>query len=146
MLCWGVYRLKDTQVLNSQNDKRYVICNPSADFRLIRSDYIYVLEQFSPSPKIKNNNNKTSSKNHLDNINKSPHRGSKSNKLASKLNLKKSYSRVNRKVRVENDATDISSERIRNQNNLNPSFNLDMNTLKVKTNEIFPDKNNETTI
>ena len=151
MLCWGVYRLKDTQVLNSQNNKRYVICNPSADFQLIRSDYIYVLEQFSPTTKIKNNYNKTLNKinkNEIDHLNKSPHkdRASKSNKLTSKLNLKKSNRIRKFEIKVENDDIDISSQLIPNNNLINTAFNLKMNTLKVKNNENFNEKNNETTI
>jgi hypothetical protein len=50
MLCWGVYRFRDEhnsgQKIMSPSSKRYVICNPSADFVLIPTDLIYVLEQF----------------------------------------------------------------------------------------------------
>jgi hypothetical protein len=50
MLCWGVYRFRDEhtsgQKIMSPSNKRYVICNPSADFVLIPTDLIYVLEQF----------------------------------------------------------------------------------------------------
>ena len=34
----------------SPSNKRYVICNPSADFKLISTDLIYVLEQFHSDP------------------------------------------------------------------------------------------------
>ena len=55
MLCWGVYRFKDSQhgVQGSEraaalpSNKRYVICNPSADFCLMPTDLVYVLQQFS---------------------------------------------------------------------------------------------------
>ncbi|CAF0827923.1 unnamed protein product [Brachionus calyciflorus] len=53
MLCWGVYRFRDafngSQKVLSPSNKRYVICNPSADFKLIPTDLIYVLEQFNPN-------------------------------------------------------------------------------------------------
>ena len=53
MLCLGVFRCKDDLQQCSQKNqnlnsiKRYVICNPAADFHLIPTDIIYVLEQFS---------------------------------------------------------------------------------------------------
>ncbi len=53
MLCWGVYRFRDSQSSDQKthapSNKRYVICNPSADFQLIPTDKIYVLEQFDPN-------------------------------------------------------------------------------------------------
>lgn len=54
MLCWGVYRFRDAEI-GSQNatmtpsNKRYVICNPNAEFQLIPTDLVYVLEQFNPN-------------------------------------------------------------------------------------------------
>ncbi len=55
MLCWGVYRFKDSQNIatkfNRPSNKRYVICNPDADFRLIQTDLVYVLQQFDATPK-----------------------------------------------------------------------------------------------
>ena len=54
MLCWGLYRLKDsdTSVAKAKRPcrKRYVICNPDADFQLFPTDLVYVLQQFNPSP------------------------------------------------------------------------------------------------
>lgn len=53
MLCWGVYRLKDSHVhphkTGPPGNNRYVICNPSADFRLMPTDLVYVLQQFDPN-------------------------------------------------------------------------------------------------
>lgn len=64
MLCWGVYRFRDSGLQVQQQDneyqqpsqkqftpsnKRYVVCNPSADFRLMPTDLVYVLEQFNPA-------------------------------------------------------------------------------------------------
>ena len=52
MLCWGVYRFRDSQhgthKVHAPSSKRYVICNPSADFRLMPTDLVYVLQQFKP--------------------------------------------------------------------------------------------------
>lgn len=52
MLCWGVYRLKDSHAnphkTTPPGNNRYVICNPSADFRLMPTDLVYVLQQFNP--------------------------------------------------------------------------------------------------
>jgi potassium large conductance calcium-activated channel subfamily M alpha protein 1 len=54
MLCWGVYRFKDSEITGTKairpSSKRYVICNPDADFRLLPTDLVYVLQQFDPSP------------------------------------------------------------------------------------------------
>jgi hypothetical protein len=53
MLCWGVYRFKDSQhgvqgsTSSLPSNKRYVICNPSADFVLMPTDIVYVLQQFT---------------------------------------------------------------------------------------------------
>ncbi len=53
MLCLGVFRCKDdfNQCFQSNQNlssiKRYVICNPNSDFRLIQTDIIYVLEQYT---------------------------------------------------------------------------------------------------
>jgi hypothetical protein len=51
MLCWGVYRFIDSEVTikNRQRprSKRYVICSPDADFKLLPTDLIYVLKQFN---------------------------------------------------------------------------------------------------
>lgn len=65
MLCWGVYRYRDaqyglTKVANPSN-KRYVICNPSADFRLMPTDLVYVLQQFNPNQNMKSTNPTSSS-------------------------------------------------------------------------------------
>jgi hypothetical protein len=73
MLCWGVYRYRDaqygmTKVANPSN-KRYVICNPSADFRLMPTDLVYVLQQFNPNQNKKNTkpaNNNDSTKSNRD--------------------------------------------------------------------------------
>ena len=50
MLCWGVYRFKDSEnsgvKFSRPSSKRYVICNPDADFRLLPTDLVYVLQQF----------------------------------------------------------------------------------------------------
>lgn len=57
MLCMGVYRFRDAQYSNlssTPSSKRYVICNPNADFRLIQTDLIYVLQQFDPSNRKQN--------------------------------------------------------------------------------------------
>lgn len=55
MLCWGVYRFKDSQNVGAKftrpSNKRYVICNPDADFRLLPTDLVYVLQQFDANPK-----------------------------------------------------------------------------------------------
>lgn len=54
MLCWGVYRFKDSENNGPKtarpSSKRYVICNPDADFRLLPTDLVYVLQQFDPTP------------------------------------------------------------------------------------------------
>lgn len=55
MLCWGVYRFKDSEnggpgKAVRPSSKRYVICNPDADFRLLSTDLVYVLQQFDPTP------------------------------------------------------------------------------------------------
>ena len=58
MLCLGVYRFRDlqqhhnlernssTNSSNTPSSKRFVICNPNADFRLMQTDLVYVLQQF----------------------------------------------------------------------------------------------------
>jgi hypothetical protein len=57
MLCWGVYRYRDSQYGNykiaNPSNKRYVICNPSADFSLMPTDLVYVLQQFNPNSSTK---------------------------------------------------------------------------------------------
>ena len=54
MLCWGVYRFKDSQNIGAKftrpSNKRYVICNPDADFRMLPTDLVYVLQQFDSNP------------------------------------------------------------------------------------------------
>ena len=56
MLCLGVFRCKDDfqQCFQSNQNlssiKRFVICNPNSDFRLIKTDIIYVLEQYTINP------------------------------------------------------------------------------------------------
>lgn len=45
-LCIGIYRLHDQASMESH--KRYVITNPPSKLRLLRSDSVYVLEQFDP--------------------------------------------------------------------------------------------------
>lgn len=54
MLCLGVYRFRDLHQINktkstTPSSKRYVICNPNADFRLMQTDLVYVLQQFDSS-------------------------------------------------------------------------------------------------
>ena len=74
MLCLGVYRFRDLQQQfqknspttgnNTPSSKRFVICNPNADFLLMQTDLVYVLQQFdsnsrkkitNPLPKIPDN-------------------------------------------------------------------------------------------
>jgi len=56
MLCLGVFRCKDDfqqcfqTNQNLSSIKRFVICNPNSDFRLIQTDIIYVLEQYTINP------------------------------------------------------------------------------------------------
>ena len=72
MLCYGVYRFRDSNQdgnypkIVTPSSKRYVICNPPANFKLLQTDIVYVLEQYNPdfkqlatpqrSPKIFNRN------------------------------------------------------------------------------------------
>jgi hypothetical protein len=63
MLCLGVYRFRDLQQQQVQkhktstpSSKRYVICNPNADFRLMQTDLVYVLQQFDANSRKKYNN------------------------------------------------------------------------------------------
>ena len=58
MLCFGVYRFRDSHIeaknhpkVVTPSSKRYVICNPSSEFRLMQTDLVYVLEQFDPNSK-----------------------------------------------------------------------------------------------
>lgn len=57
ILCIGIYRLKDAWHGNSRligpSNKRYVICNPSADFHLMPSDLVYVFEQVDHNKRTK---------------------------------------------------------------------------------------------
>lgn len=52
MLCWGIYRFIDSENPRRNflrpRSKRYVICSPNSDFRLIPTDLIYVFQQFVP--------------------------------------------------------------------------------------------------
>jgi hypothetical protein len=52
MLCWGIYRFIDSENPRRNflrpRSKRYVICSPNADFKLIPTDLIYVFQQFDP--------------------------------------------------------------------------------------------------
>ena len=56
MLCWGVYRFRDSQhgsnKIQAPSSKRYVICNPSSEFILMPTDLVYVLQQFKPRQSI----------------------------------------------------------------------------------------------
>lgn len=67
MLCWGVYRFKDTENIDDKffrpSSKRYVICNPDSDFRLMPTDLVYVLQQFEPSCSLTKKNKSTFSLN-----------------------------------------------------------------------------------
>jgi hypothetical protein len=55
MLCLGIYRFRDVEEADlrkaAPSNKRYVICNPDADFCLTQTDSIYVLQQFDPNKK-----------------------------------------------------------------------------------------------
>ena len=84
MLCWGVYRFKDSQNFDGKfarpSSKRYVICNPDADFRLLPTDLVYVLQQFDPaSTKAKTKRNVNRSQVPLTNKTESPRTSSKHN-------------------------------------------------------------------
>ena len=67
MLCWGVYRFKDTENVDSKfyrpSSKRYVICNPDSDFRLMPTDLVYVLQQFESNSNLIQKNKSTLSLN-----------------------------------------------------------------------------------
>lgn len=110
MLCWGVYRFRDsqfgTQKIVTPSNKRYVICNPSADFRLMPTDLIYVLEQFNPNPpstdKIRQINNQPQNVNINHNNNLNIH--------SSKSSMQKQFSLKNPNVRRSSSKGNIKRQ------------------------------------
>ncbi len=100
MLCWGVYRLKDSHSSPHKSgppgNNRYVICNPSADFRLIPNDLVYVLQQFNPNySKTQTQETKENQQfefNNNDNNNNNKETDASINNLNSNYAFKKKYS------------------------------------------------------
>ncbi|RNA42804.1 Calcium-activated potassium channel subunit alpha [Brachionus plicatilis] len=97
MICWGVYRFRDAEMglqkIPTPSNKRYVICNPSADFKLIQTDLVYVLEQFNPNKMVKRQSLTRNEIQHMPEVKNQVKRASSKASVHTEIGLRKAYSK-----------------------------------------------------